>query len=151
MTVCTAVKGKVAVVSAEMLSPGTHINAIGGDCPGKTELHRRHPRGRQVFHRIHTADAGGGRNPAGGAELSGGGAVGSAGRGEGRAYERRRHTVFDSVGFAIEDFSALRLVHDLTAGRRKLVDLIPDIADPKNLYGELISGAVAPTKVVELA
>ena len=23
-----------------MVGPGVHINAIGGDCPGKTELHR---------------------------------------------------------------------------------------------------------------
>ena len=27
------------VLTAEMLSPGQHINAVGGDCPGKTELH----------------------------------------------------------------------------------------------------------------
>lgn len=36
VTVCTAVKGRAAVIQAGMLSPGTHINAIGGDCPGKT-------------------------------------------------------------------------------------------------------------------
>jgi ornithine cyclodeaminase len=23
-----------------MIEPGMHLNAVGGDCPGKTELHR---------------------------------------------------------------------------------------------------------------
>jgi ornithine cyclodeaminase len=48
-------------------------------------------------------------------------------------------TVFDSVGFALEDFSALRLLrdcaHELGLGRR--LDLIPAAADPKNLFGQL--------------
>lgn len=26
------------VLTADMLAPGMHINAVGGDCPGKTEL-----------------------------------------------------------------------------------------------------------------
>lgn len=47
-------------------------------------------------------------------------------------------TVFDSVGFAIEDFSALRLVHDLTMDRGRTLDVVPDLADPKDLFGELI-------------
>ncbi|MNL87757.1 ornithine cyclodeaminase [compost metagenome] len=59
--------------------------------------------------------------------------------------------MFDSVGFAIEDFSALRLVHDLTAARRKLVDLVPELADPKNLYGELIGTSVTASRAVEVA
>ena len=35
ITVCTAVKGRQAVIEASMLRPGMHINAIGGDCPAR--------------------------------------------------------------------------------------------------------------------
>ena len=58
-------------------------------------------------------------------------------------------TVFDSVGFAIEDFSALRLVYDLTSGKRRMVDLVPELDDPKNLYGELVG--VSQPKLAEPA
>ncbi|MDG0857359.1 ornithine cyclodeaminase, partial [Pelomonas puraquae] len=48
-------------------------------------------------------------------------------------------TVFDSVGFALEDFSALRLLRDLSQqlGLGAPLDLIPQMADPKDLFGEL--------------
>ena len=48
-------------------------------------------------------------------------------------------TVFDSVGFALEDFSALRLMAALAAdlGLGQTVDLIPHLADPKDLYSLL--------------
>ena len=48
-------------------------------------------------------------------------------------------TVFDSVGFSIEDYSVLRLINDLTnkysVGHK--MDLIPQINDPKNLISVL--------------
>ena len=48
-------------------------------------------------------------------------------------------TVFDSVGFALEDFSALRFMHDaaLALGYGERLALIPQLADPKNLFGTL--------------
>jgi ornithine cyclodeaminase len=151
VTVCTAVKGRQAVVNAGMLSPGTHINAIGGDCPGKTELHADilavgkyfvefTPQTR-VEGEIQQAPA---DYPV--AELW----EVLAGVKDGRTGDADI-TVFDSVGFAIEDFSALRLVHDLTAERRKLVDLVPELADPKNLYGELVGSADKAPRLVEVA
>src|SRR5690606_25991719 len=53
-------------------------------------------------------------------------------------------TIFDSVGFAIEDFSALRYVRDAVEGTEFFVelDLVADPEDPKDLYGLL--GAMAP-------
>lgn len=150
VTVCTAVKGRVAVIDSAMLSPGTHINAIGGDCPGKTELaadilgvgkyFTEFTPQTRVEGEIQQAPA---DYPV--AELW----EVLAGVKDGRT-SAADITVFDSVGFAVEDFSALRLVHDLTAERRHLVDLIPELADPKNLYGELV-GTVAARKVQELA
>jgi ornithine cyclodeaminase len=52
-------------------------------------------------------------------------------------------TVFDSVGFAIEDFSALRYVAGLLEADEHQVDLIPDVSDPKDLFGEVFSPAPA--------
>ena len=38
ITTCTADKTRATVLRADQLRPGVHVNAIGGDCPGKTEL-----------------------------------------------------------------------------------------------------------------
>jgi ornithine cyclodeaminase len=40
ITTCTADKQCAKILTDNMVSSGVHINAIGGDCPGKTELHR---------------------------------------------------------------------------------------------------------------
>ena len=39
VTTVTADKRNAVIVDARMLEPGMHLNAVGGDCPGKTELH----------------------------------------------------------------------------------------------------------------
>jgi ornithine cyclodeaminase len=48
-------------------------------------------------------------------------------------------TVFDSVGFALEDYSALRFMRDcarrLGVGRN--LSLIPELADPKDLFASI--------------
>ncbi|WP_275693140.1 ornithine cyclodeaminase [Devosia lacusdianchii] len=150
VTVCTAVKGKVAVIDAAMLSPGTHINAIGGDCPGKTELAADILAIGKYFVEFtpQTRIEGEIQQAAPDYPVAELWEV-LAGVKDGRTGDDDI-TVFDSVGFAIEDFSALRLVHDLTDDRRKLLDLVPDVADPKNLYGELIAGPVL-ARTLELA
>jgi len=57
-------------------------------------------------------------------------------------------TVFDSVGFALEDFSALRLLRDLARelGLGQEADLIPQMADPKDLFGQLELGTAAAAR-----
>jgi len=47
--------------------------------------------------------------------------------------------VFDSVGFALEDYSALTFMRDAAAelGIGEIVELVPEAADPKNLFGVL--------------
>jgi len=40
ITTVTADKLKATVLSDSMVGAGVHINAVGGDCPGKTELQR---------------------------------------------------------------------------------------------------------------
>ena len=49
-------------------------------------------------------------------------------------------TVFDSVGFALEDFSALRYLDEHVDARfTREIDLVPHLDDPKNLYGLAVS------------
>ncbi|HWV78193.1 MAG TPA: hypothetical protein VN027_12870, partial [Isoptericola sp.] len=44
-------------------------------------------------------------------------------------------TVFDSVGFAVEDWTALRFVRDdVPAGLLQHLDLVAEPEDPKDLY-----------------
>lgn len=140
VTVCTAVKGRQAIISRDMLKPGVHINAIGGDCPGKTELNRDVLDSAEVFVEFTPQTRIEGEIQQMGAEF---GVTElweiETGRKAGRT-NAGAVTVFDSVGFAIEDFSALRLVHDLMEGRGKRLDLVPDLDDPKNLYGALLGG-----------
>ena len=40
LTTCTADKQNATILTDNMVGAGVHINAVGGDCPGKTELHR---------------------------------------------------------------------------------------------------------------
>ena len=58
----------------------------------------------------------------------------------------REVTVFDSVGFALEDFSTLRFLNDLAAaqGVSERLSLIPALPDPKNLFGFLSAQNVPP-------
>jgi ornithine cyclodeaminase len=48
-------------------------------------------------------------------------------------------TLFDSVGFAIEDFSALRYVHRAIVGTPYYtnLDMLADPDDPRDLFGML--------------
>ena len=65
-----------------------------------------------------------------------------AGRAPGRVSERQI-TLFDGVGFAIEDFSALRFVRERIRGTGLFaeVDLLADPDDPRDLFGMLLRAA----------
>jgi ornithine cyclodeaminase len=142
VTTVTADKCNATILTPAMVEPGMHLNAVGGDCPGKTELHAdilRLPEVRIVVEYepqariegeiqqldksipvIEFADVVRGR---------------AAGRGSDREI-----TLFDSVGFALNDFSSLRYLQRLNAdqpegGQR--IDLIPELSDPKDLYAGL--------------
>ncbi len=50
-------------------------------------------------------------------------------------------TIFDSVGFALEDFSSLRYllrIHHEERGAQRQIDLLPDLDDPKDLFALLL-------------
>jgi ornithine cyclodeaminase len=59
-------------------------------------------------------------------------------------------TIFDSVGFALEDFSSLRYLQKLhrdLSGTRRQLDLVPTLEDPKDLFGALAGKAAAPARI----
>jgi ornithine cyclodeaminase len=57
-------------------------------------------------------------------------------------------TVFDSVGFALEDYSALRFMREqsIALGIGEPLPLIPALADPKDLFSVLGTAAPAASK-----
>ena len=153
VTTVTADKRNATILLPGMIEPGMHINAVGGDCPGKTELHPEillrgdahvvvefEPQSRiegeiqqmaEDFPVTEFASILQGRAPA-------------------RAHEHEV-TVFDSVGFALEDFSALRTLYALLQEHPRLaqtIDLIPQMQDPKDLFG-LLSGQAATTGLAQ--
>jgi ornithine cyclodeaminase len=70
-----------------------------------------------------------------------------AGREVGRR-DTRQITLFDSVGFAIEDFSALRYVRRLSRdlGLFEELDLLADPDEPKDLFGMLLRAQAMDAK-----
>ncbi len=73
VTTVTADKCNATILTPEMIAPGMHLNAVGGDCPGKTELHRATSCAPRCTRRgrVRAAVAHRGRDPAAGAGLPG--------------------------------------------------------------------------------
>ena len=139
VTTVTADKTNATILTPDMIEPGMHINGVGGDCPGKTELHRGVLERASVFVEYEPQSRVEGdvqQMPADFPVTEFWRVL--AGDAPGRA-SSSQVTVFDSVGFALEDFSALRLLSDLSQqlGLGSPLDLIPQMADPKDLFGEL--------------
>ena len=139
LTTCTADKQYATILTDNMVGAGIHINAIGGDSPGKTELHPDILRRAEIFVEYPPQTRVEGEIQ----QLAPDHPVTElwevlAGRAEGRC-DARQITLFDSVGFAIEDFSALRYVLDrVRAGAAHLpLDMLADPDDPRDLFGML--------------
>ena len=144
ITTVTADKQYATILTDNMVGAGVHINAVGGDCPGKTELHKdillrsdifvEYPPQTRIEGEIQQLPA---DYPVKELWQVMTGAI--KGRDDDRAI-----TLFDSVGFAIEDFSALRYVLDQIRNQPKSMrfaedlDLIADPDEPRDLYGMLL-------------
>ena len=145
VTTVTADKTNATILTPGMLAAGVHVNAVGGDCPGKTELHADVLRQAQVFVEYAPQT----RVEGDIQQLPADFAVTElwevlAGQHAGRAGDAAV-TVFDSVGFALEDFSALRFLRDAAAelGMGQPMELIPELSDPKDLFAVLRSRSPA--------
>ncbi|WP_146343757.1 ornithine cyclodeaminase [Falsiphaeobacter marinintestinus] len=139
ITTCTADKQNATILTDNMIGDGVHINAIGGDCPGKTELHRdillrsdifvEYPEQTRVEGEIQQLDVDHAVTELW--QVFSGVVPGRTGD--------RQITLFDSVGFAIEDFSALRYVLKSIQGTEFFIqlDMLADPDDPRDLFGML--------------
>ncbi|WP_199260382.1 ornithine cyclodeaminase [Paracoccus binzhouensis] len=131
VTTCTADKKYATVLSDNMIGAGIHVNAIGGDCPGKTELHRDILLRSDVFVEFpeQTRIEGEIQQMPEDFPVTELWQVLSDRR-PGRVSDQQI-TLFDGVGFAIEDFSALRYVYDRMQGT-DFFDRLHLLADPEN-------------------
>ena len=143
ITTATADKNMQTILTDNMVGAGVHINAIGGDCPGKTELHRDIVARASMFveYPEQTRIEGELQQMPGDHPYSELWQV-LTGTAEGRR-SASEITLFDGVGFAIEDFSALRYVHRIVQDTPYFthLDMIADPDDPRDLFGMLLRAA----------
>ena len=139
LTTCTADKAYATILTDNMVGAGVHINAIGGDCPGKTEIAPAILERGDIFveYPPQTRVEGDIQQLAEDHPVTEIWQV-ITGQRPGRT-DDKQITIFDSVGFAIEDFSALRFVRDKVAGTDFFhpLDLLADPDDPRDLFGML--------------
>ena len=144
VTTVTADKTNAAIITADMLKPGTHLNAVGGDSPGKTEIHPEVLAAAKVVveYEPQTRVEGDLQQMAPNFAVTELWQV-LAGAKAGRD-SAAQITLFDSVGFALEDFSALRYLYEQAQALNigGTIPLIPRLDDPKNLY-QLVRPAVS--------
>lgn len=135
----TAAKKRQSLFEFEDISAGTFIHAMGGDCPGKTELSADFLNQVKLVVEYKPQSL-----------LEGEVQQCKAALVHAELWElvckikpgRQTHdevTLFDAVGFALEDFSILRVVYDLATDYQLGTELplIPELKDPKNLFGLL--------------
>lgn len=136
ITTITADKTNATIVTPDMIEPGMHINAVGGDCPGKTELHPGVLAAARVFVEYEPQS----RVEGDIQQMAPDFPVTElwqllTGREPGR-HSLDEVTVFDSVGFALEDYSALRYVNELAQLHAvgETISLVPAPGNPKDLF-----------------
>ncbi|SHH10133.1 ornithine cyclodeaminase [Cognatishimia maritima] len=139
ITTCTADKQYATILTDNMVGDGVHINAIGGDCPGKTEVAEAVLRRSDIFveYPPQTRIEGDIQQLPDDYPVTDLWQV-MRGEAEGRTHDRQI-TFFDSVGFAVEDFSALKYVRAKIEGTEffEHLDMLADPSDPRDLFGML--------------
>jgi ornithine cyclodeaminase len=136
VTTVTADKTNATILTPDMIEPGMHINGVGGDCPGKTELHA------DILHQAFVVVEYEPQSRIEGEvqQMPADFPVTEFWRIVNGSVAARQSaaqvTVFDSVGFALEDFSAMRYLEKFVLHRdTPMLDLIPEMMDPKDLFG----------------
>lgn len=136
VTTVTADKKFSIILTKDMIEPGMHINCVGGDCPGKTELESDilfmgdvyvefEPQSRIEGEIQHMSDD---------FKVT---EIAEVIKSQKRIDRKEDDiTIFDSVGFALEDFSILRLIYQLAKDNNIGTEevLVPIIDNPKDLY-----------------
>lgn len=135
----TASRQRVELFGVDQVKQGAHIHAMGGDCSGKTEF------SADVLQQCKVVVEYVPQSKDEGEIQQGGEALIHAelwevitGKKTGRENDDEI-TFFDAVGFALEDFSILKLVYELAIEMNvgEEVDLIPELDDAKDLFALL--------------
>ncbi len=143
ITVATAAAGHHEILQDAWVKPGMHINDIGGDSPGKTELSLDTVKRAKVFIEFLPQTQFEGEiqrlTPEERSQYIHGELWELVTNEKNGRTSHEEITLFDSVGFALEDYSILRLVLNLSK-RYQIgtnLPLIPELTDPKNLISLL--------------
>jgi ornithine cyclodeaminase len=139
ITTVTADKKRATIITPDMITDGVHLNGVGGDCPGKTEIDAKVLLKGSIF--VEYAPQS--RVEGDIQQLPEDHPVTEfwqviANEHQGRESDKEI-TIFDSVGFALEDYSALRLLKDLIVEHKigETIELVPNLVDQKNLFALL--------------
>ena len=139
ITTCTADKNYATILTDNMAGQGVHINAIGGDCPGKTELHPDILNRGQVFVEYEPQSRIEGEIQ----QMSKDFKVTELHKVFQSSQSPRKSkqdiTIFDSVGFALQDFSFLRYMYQKIENTEfyETLGIIEELDDPRDLFGLL--------------
>ncbi|MDO9049598.1 MAG: ornithine cyclodeaminase [Methylobacter sp.] len=135
----TAAKKRQSLFEFEDISPGTYIHAMGGDCPGKTELSAEFLKQVKLVVEYKPQSLVEGEVQQCAADLIYAELWELVCKNKPGRQNSQEITLFDSVGFALEDYSILRVVYELAKEYQLGTEsyLIPELNDPKNLFGLL--------------
>ncbi|MBY0570000.1 MAG: ornithine cyclodeaminase [Burkholderiaceae bacterium] len=136
ITTVTADKTNATILTPDMIEPGMHINAVGGDCPGKTELHAAilHRANVVVEYEPQSRIEGELQQMPADFQVTELWTILRSGCTYRQSAENI--TIFDSVGFALEDFSAMRYLEKYVMQQSSTeLDLLPVMRNPKDLFG----------------
>jgi ornithine cyclodeaminase len=138
---CIAEKSQIQLFEARLVSPGTHINAIGGDCPGKTELDPDILKIAKIVveYTPQTLVEGELQNFQGDIHDLDVTELWEVVSGIKQVRKSNQDiTLFDAVGFALEDFTILNYINELSEelGIFQTIQITPqNLSDPKDLFG----------------
>ena len=135
----TAAKKRQSLFEFEDIAPGTYIHAMGGDSPGKTELSAEFLKQVKLVVEYKPQSLVEGEVQQCEADLIYAELWELVCKNKPGRQNNQEITLFDSVGFALEDYSILRVVYELAKEHQLGTesDLIPELNDPKNLFGLL--------------
>lgn len=136
ITTATATKSQTQILNSEWIHDGLHINSIGGDCPGKTELDKKILDRTKIVVEYFPQSKSEGEIQQADAKIYAELWELVSGVKKGRENDQEI-TLFDSVGFAIEDFAILKFIYELSLKNNigAEMNLIPELENPKDLFG----------------
>jgi ornithine cyclodeaminase len=136
ITTCTADKCIQTVLTKAMIKKPVFINALGGDCPGKTELEKALLESATIVveYLAQTKIEGEIQQFDDNFECT---ELHEIIKGDiSVSVEKQGTVIYDSVGFALEDYVVLKLVYQLALKYEigEQIDTVPNLVDVKDLF-----------------